>query len=183
MSPHHQCSCPAPREPTMPLNMWLHMFNNYLLEINAKGSAWPDAQRRATLLHCLGAKGQRIFYALTDPGETYDTSIAALKKKKKKKFPKLMLSWSSIHSGKEFKPRMKAYSNIIHNQLLEHLQSDDFRETVTLLHLARQNSLGIWGLLCLYCTFIKEHKQVCRMHQQLPHFLFWIKGLLCWAWT
>lgn len=67
-------------EPTMPFDMWLHMFNNYLMVINAVGAAWPEARRRATLLHCLGAEGQWIFYALPDTGETYDSAVDALKK-------------------------------------------------------------------------------------------------------
>ncbi|ROI16643.1 hypothetical protein DPX16_22620 [Anabarilius grahami] len=50
----------------MPFDMWLRMFDNYLLVINAVGSAWPDARKRATLLHCLRVEGQRIFYALPD---------------------------------------------------------------------------------------------------------------------
>ncbi len=64
----------------MPSDMWLRIFDNYLLVINAVNTAWPDARKRATLLHCLGAEGQHIFYALPDTGETYDTAVAALKK-------------------------------------------------------------------------------------------------------
>ncbi len=64
----------------MPFDMWLRIFDNYLLVINAVDTAWPDARKRATLFHCLGAEGQHIFYALPDTGETYDTAVAALKK-------------------------------------------------------------------------------------------------------
>ncbi|ROL48337.1 hypothetical protein DPX16_21823 [Anabarilius grahami] len=82
---------PCPGEPIMPFDMWLRMFDNYLLAINAVGSAWPDARKRATLLHCLGVEGQRIFYALPD---TVD--------------------------------------DMIRDQLLEHLQSDDIRQRLLL---------------------------------------------------
>ncbi|XP_030595617.1 uncharacterized protein LOC115787179 [Archocentrus centrarchus] len=60
--------------------MWMRMFSNYLLVINATGNAWPDARKRATLLHCLGAEGQRIFYCLTNTGDTFSSAVAALEK-------------------------------------------------------------------------------------------------------
>lgn len=60
--------------------MWMRIFKNYLLVINATGNAWPEARRRATLLHCLGAEGQRTFYSLPDTGDTFDSAVAALEK-------------------------------------------------------------------------------------------------------
>lgn len=48
--------------------------------INSRGDAWPDARRRATLLHCLGTEGQRLFYTLPEQGATYDEAMAALVK-------------------------------------------------------------------------------------------------------
>lgn len=56
------------------------MFRNYMLVINATGAAWPEARRRATLLHCLGAEGQRTFYSLPDTGDSFDSAVAALEK-------------------------------------------------------------------------------------------------------
>ncbi len=38
------------------------------------------ARKRATLLHCLGTEGQRIFYALPEKGDTYASAISALEK-------------------------------------------------------------------------------------------------------
>ncbi|KAF7643879.1 hypothetical protein LDENG_00231610 [Lucifuga dentata] len=55
------------------------MFQNYLLLINASGDEWPDARKRALLLHCLGTEGQRIFLSLPNTGDTYDGAVAALK--------------------------------------------------------------------------------------------------------
>uniref|UniRef100_A0A096LWH5 CCHC-type domain-containing protein n=1 Tax=Poecilia formosa TaxID=48698 RepID=A0A096LWH5_POEFO len=71
---------PCPGEPALPFNMWMRMFNNYLLVINATGNTWPDARKRATLLHCLGAEGQRTFYSLTNTGDTFSSAVAALEK-------------------------------------------------------------------------------------------------------
>lgn len=51
-----------------------------MLVINATGAAWPEARRRATLLHCLGAEGQRTFYSLLDTGDSFDSALAALEK-------------------------------------------------------------------------------------------------------
>ena len=35
-------------------------------------------RKRALLLHCLGAEGQRIFYTLTDGGTSYESAVTAL---------------------------------------------------------------------------------------------------------
>lgn len=40
----------------------------------------PKARKRATLFHCLGAEGQRIFYSLPDTGDTVATAVTALEK-------------------------------------------------------------------------------------------------------
>lgn len=61
-------------------NMWLRIFSNYMLVINATGNAWPEARKRTTLLHCLGAKGQRIFCSLPDTGDTVVTVVTYLEK-------------------------------------------------------------------------------------------------------
>lgn len=140
-------SCPG--EPIMPFDMWLRMFDNYLLVINAVGSAWPDARKRATLLHCLGAEGQQIFYALPDTSETYDTAVAALKRQF---IPKVNV----VVERHTFRKRVQAaHENIqqyvdslhalaancdfgdkvddmIRDQLLEHLQSDYIRQRLLL---------------------------------------------------
>ncbi|KAK7881939.1 hypothetical protein WMY93_028113 [Mugilogobius chulae] len=71
---------PCPGEPIMPFEMWMRMFNNYLLVINATGNAWPEGRKRATLLHCLGTEGQRLFYTLPDTGDTMASAVAALEK-------------------------------------------------------------------------------------------------------
>lgn len=56
------------------------MFNNYLVVINATGNSWPEARKRALLLHCLGTEGQRIFNTLPDSGDTLASAITALEK-------------------------------------------------------------------------------------------------------
>ncbi|XP_048842528.1 uncharacterized protein LOC125715236 isoform X3 [Brienomyrus brachyistius] len=71
---------PCPGEPPIPFDMWLRIFKNYLLVINATGNAWPEARRRATLLHCLGTEGQRTFYSLPDTGDSFDSAVTALEK-------------------------------------------------------------------------------------------------------
>lgn len=78
--PPPQMFLPCPGEPPLPFATWMRMFNNYLLVINATGNAWPEVRKRATLLHCLSAEGQRIFYSLPDTGDTFNTAVAALEK-------------------------------------------------------------------------------------------------------
>lgn len=70
---------PCPGEPAIPFTTWQKMFDNYMLVIAASGDGWPDARKRAVLLHALGTEGQRLFYTLPNAGDTYDTAIAALK--------------------------------------------------------------------------------------------------------
>lgn len=54
------------------------MFENYLLAVHATGNAWPEARRRALLIHTLRAEGQRLFYTLPNTGTTYDDAMMAL---------------------------------------------------------------------------------------------------------
>ncbi len=70
---------PCPGLLAVPFKTWVRMFENYLLVINANGNAWPEARKRALLLHCLGSEGQGIFHTLTDTGDTLATAIAALR--------------------------------------------------------------------------------------------------------
>ncbi|KAM7300845.1 uncharacterized protein LOC121836989 [Ixodes scapularis] len=60
---------------------WHGMFNDYLL---ASGAAeFPPERRKALLLHCLGAEGQRIFNTLPDtnpPSTAQDTGKDATSK-------------------------------------------------------------------------------------------------------
>lgn len=53
---------PCSGEPAIPFVTWGKIFENYLIAINATGDAWPDARKRAILLHSLGTEGQRLFY-------------------------------------------------------------------------------------------------------------------------
>ncbi|XP_054873664.1 uncharacterized protein LOC129350628 [Amphiprion ocellaris] len=71
---------PRVGEPPIPLATKRKMFKNYMLVINATGEAWPDARKRAVLLHCLGPEGQRLFYTLPDQGDTIAAAMAALEK-------------------------------------------------------------------------------------------------------
>lgn len=54
------------------------MFRNYLLVVGATGDAWPEARKRALLLHCLGTAGQKIFDTLPETGDTLESAINAL---------------------------------------------------------------------------------------------------------
>lgn len=67
-------------EPPLPFETWQKIFQNYLIVIQATGDAWPEARRRAVLLHCLGTEGQRLFYTLPDTGTTFDEAMTALQK-------------------------------------------------------------------------------------------------------
>ncbi|CAI5660563.1 unnamed protein product [Oreochromis niloticus] len=65
-------------EPPIPFMTWRKFFENYMLVINATGDAWPEARRRAVLLHCLGPEGQRLFYTLPNQGTTFAEAMTAL---------------------------------------------------------------------------------------------------------
>lgn len=70
---------PYPGEPAIPSDTWLRMFQNYLLVVGASGDEWPVERKRALLLHCLGTKGQRLFYTLPNQSDSMEDAIAALK--------------------------------------------------------------------------------------------------------
>lgn len=70
---------PCPGELTLPFDTWMKMFNNYLLVVASNPDAWPDARKRALLLHCLGTEGQRLFYTLPNQGETLEAAVDALR--------------------------------------------------------------------------------------------------------
>ena len=70
---------PCTGQPAIPFEMWIKMFENYLLAIHAEGDDWPDTRKRAILLHCLGTEGQRVFYTLPDAGTTYKSAMDALR--------------------------------------------------------------------------------------------------------
>nr|XP_050041251.1 uncharacterized protein LOC126538452 [Dermacentor andersoni] len=53
---------PTPGRPSLPWKQWEPMFNVYLLSSGA--AAFKPEQRKAILLHCLGAEGQRIYQTL-----------------------------------------------------------------------------------------------------------------------
>ena len=53
---------PAAGEPAIPWSRWSAMFANYLVAIG--GTDFAVERRRAILLTCLGAEGQRIFDTL-----------------------------------------------------------------------------------------------------------------------
>ncbi len=67
-------------EPPLPFDTWQKIFQNYMIVIQATGDAWPEARRRAVLLHCLGTEGQRLFYTLPDTGTTFEEAMTALQK-------------------------------------------------------------------------------------------------------
>ncbi|KAK0138710.1 hypothetical protein N1851_024744 [Merluccius polli] len=71
---------PCSGEPSIPFVTWRKMFENYLLAVHATGNAWPEARRRALLIHALGAEGQRLFYTLPDTGTTYGEAMTALER-------------------------------------------------------------------------------------------------------
>ncbi|XP_070384417.1 uncharacterized protein, partial [Dermacentor albipictus] len=53
---------PTPGRPSLPWEQWEQMFNVYFLASGA--AAFKPEQRKAILLHCLGAEGQRIYQML-----------------------------------------------------------------------------------------------------------------------
>ncbi|XP_065298544.1 uncharacterized protein [Dermacentor albipictus] len=91
---------PTPGRPSLPWKQWEQMFNVYLLTSGA--AAFKPEPRKAILLHCLGAEGQRIYQALhagtsaaapaapsaatladdksvAAPPDEYDSALAALR--------------------------------------------------------------------------------------------------------
>ena len=76
----------TPGQPSTPWTLWKQQFENYLL---ASGSdKFQPERKKALLLHCLGAEGQRIFYSLNTSavtssdsqpaGNAYQTALAAI---------------------------------------------------------------------------------------------------------
>ena len=63
-------------EPPVPFKAWIRTFENYLLAMSE--SELPEARKRALLIHCLGAEGQRLFYTLTVADDKYATALEAL---------------------------------------------------------------------------------------------------------
>ncbi|XP_040069404.1 uncharacterized protein LOC115312795 [Ixodes scapularis] len=55
---------PAPGRPAIPWKQWRRVFQNYLLA--SGGDAYGPARRKASLLHCLGVEGQKVFYTLPE---------------------------------------------------------------------------------------------------------------------
>ncbi|KAL7839056.1 hypothetical protein SRHO_G00257140 [Serrasalmus rhombeus] len=62
-------------EPLVPFKSWIRVFDNYVLAV---GEELSDARKRALLIHCLGAEGQRIFYTLTVADDKYATALTAI---------------------------------------------------------------------------------------------------------
>lgn len=72
---------PTPGLPSVPWPQWHGMFNVYLLATGA--AEFLPERRKALLLHCLGAEGQRIFNTLPDtnpPSTAQDTGKDATSK-------------------------------------------------------------------------------------------------------
>lgn len=63
-------------DPATPFKAWIRTFENYLLAMSAK--ELPDARKRALLIHCLGAEGQRLFYTLQVADDTYASALKAI---------------------------------------------------------------------------------------------------------
>lgn len=69
----HLCQ-PAPflqnvGDPPIPFKAWIRSFENFLLAMAEE--ELPDTRKRALLIHCLGAEGQRLFYTLIVEIDTY----------------------------------------------------------------------------------------------------------------
>uniref|UniRef100_A0A8C6V5S1 Gypsy retrotransposon integrase-like protein 1 n=1 Tax=Neogobius melanostomus TaxID=47308 RepID=A0A8C6V5S1_9GOBI len=140
---------PSPGEPTMPFEMWMRMFNNYLLVINATGNSWPEGRKRATLLHCLGTEGQRLFYSLPETGDTIASAVTALEKyftpkvnvvverhlfRKRKQAPhetivQYVAALRDLASRCNFEDKM---DEMIRDQLIEHVTASRIRERLLL---------------------------------------------------
>ncbi|XP_024124582.1 uncharacterized protein LOC112144321 [Oryzias melastigma] len=65
-----------PGAPTIPLESWIRMFENYVL---ALADDMEDKRKRALLIHTVGTEAQRIFYTLPDTGDSYAAALQALK--------------------------------------------------------------------------------------------------------
>lgn len=63
-------------EPPMPFNAWIRVFENYVLAMYEELS---DTRKRALLIHCLGAEGQRLFNTLMVSDDKYDMALQAIR--------------------------------------------------------------------------------------------------------
>ncbi len=66
---------PHPGKPTVPCEQWKTLFETYMLVLGLDGV--PMKRKMAILLHCLGAKKQRVFRTLRD-ADDYATVITLL---------------------------------------------------------------------------------------------------------
>ncbi len=66
----------CPGEPRLTFTAWKRQFDNYLLAIG--GDKFPDEQKRALLIHCLGAEGQRLYNTLPLEDDEYSGTVSAL---------------------------------------------------------------------------------------------------------
>ncbi|XP_030840818.1 uncharacterized protein K02A2.6-like [Strongylocentrotus purpuratus] len=71
----------TPGEPPVPWSRWILSFKTYLTASGLDTAEIPDLRRRAILIHCLGAEGQRIFGQLeVSTTGTYDKAVDELEK-------------------------------------------------------------------------------------------------------
>ncbi|KAH6919754.1 hypothetical protein HPB50_029259 [Hyalomma asiaticum] len=88
----------TPGRPPLPWEQWEQMFNVYLVESGA--AKFAPERRKAILLHCLGAEGQRIYETLP-AGLTAAApavpSAAATAVKDGEKQPQPLLTSTTLH--------------------------------------------------------------------------------------
>ncbi|KAJ8046478.1 hypothetical protein HOLleu_05158 [Holothuria leucospilota] len=69
----------TPGQPPRPWKQWYRQFQNYVV---AAAFDFPAERKRAILLHCLGAEGQRIFHTLpvvsSTETDTYEQAVRTL---------------------------------------------------------------------------------------------------------
>ena len=71
----------TPGEPPVPWSRWILSFKTYLTASGLDATEILDPRRRAILIHCLGAEGQRIFGQLDDTiTGMYDKAVDELEK-------------------------------------------------------------------------------------------------------
>ncbi|XP_054759514.2 uncharacterized protein K02A2.6-like [Lytechinus pictus] len=65
---------PTPGTPAMPWKQWKGLFDVYL--VASAANKFNEDRRRALLLHCLGAEGQRVFHTLPSTSSGTSSAIA-----------------------------------------------------------------------------------------------------------
>ncbi|XP_064456893.1 uncharacterized protein LOC135367526 [Ornithodoros turicata] len=114
---------PTPGEPSSPWEQWKQSFLTFLKAVD--GDGYPPARKRAILLHCLGAEGQRIFHSL-EPSNAQSSSTVTTAPTSTTTLTTDIFTGALSHLDKRFGAQFE--EEAIKQQLLEGTRMQQLRE-------------------------------------------------------